>query len=794
MKATTSWYFLGPLLVFATSHSEARTTEKPTVSTPHKAKNTPKPTASRGTPQQAPEVAATKAEPKIASPAIEDVVVTSQHRQERIQDIPISITAFDAKTLKKFNLKSSDDLASHLTDVQIAMPSGKGNQPLIAIRGIGLNDTNTNNAGPNGVYVDGIYEASPAGQTFQTFDLERVEVLKGPQGTLYGRNTTGGAISYVTAKPTDKFYANQDIEYGSWNSVSMTSILNGKIADGVDGRVAINYNYSDGYFRDLTDNNTTNGANDLAYRGQIKAKPADDLTLLFNFHGGLVSRRPDEYRNVGTFNGAFGDTCSNSAITAGHCTDLYGYNGSKSFYKGYYNRDRPLWINAMGGSVQLEWSPGPFTLTSLTGYEVSHKIHPEDTDAGPNQILEIDYGVRSTDISQEFRVNGSGRRYHWLVGLYYLNEHLKQDQSLNELTDLDQILGMAGAGDGTSMATRTINGQFTQSVAAFSQVDYEILDRTHLTLGGRLTYEHKAFNDYTLASIEEGGVMPARTPLYSIQENLTNRAASWRVAIDHKFTNAIMAYGSISTGFKSGGFNGGFLDIDPVNAAYQLRPVKPEYVTAYEVGFKADFLRHRLRWNAAGFFNSYRDQQIYNLIPGSNGVALSTLGNAPRAQIKGVESEFDLTPIPRLTMQLNVSFLNAQLGRFTAGAGTPSAVSYRGNQLPNAPHITATMLAMYHVPFQNGDDLQFMLNSSYRSHQYFDSTNNPLVAQRAYWLFNGKITYALAKPNLQISFIGKNLTGEKYLNFMSNLSSGLGILEEVVGTPRYFGGEANYTF
>jgi iron complex outermembrane receptor protein len=206
----------------------------------------------------------------------------------------------DAKALRRLNVQTSDELAQYVPSLEIAMPSGKGNQPLIAIRGIGLNDTNTNNSGPNGVYVDEVYQASPAGQTFQTFDLSRVEVLKGPQGTLYGRNTTGGAIDYVTAKPTDHFEASEDVQYGSWNTVSSQTVINGPLAQGINGRAAVLYDYSDGFFKDLTDHNTANGANDVAYRGEISVDRIENLDLLFNFHGGYVNRRPDEYKQVGT--------------------------------------------------------------------------------------------------------------------------------------------------------------------------------------------------------------------------------------------------------------------------------------------------------------------------------------------------------------------------------------------------------------------------------------------------------------------------------------------------------------
>jgi iron complex outermembrane receptor protein len=735
---------------------------------------------------------------------VENVVVTAQKRSQKAQDVPITITVLDSKALRRLDVRSSDELAEYVPSVQIAMPSGRGNQPLINIRGIGLNDTNTNNAGPNGVYVDEVYQASPAGQTFQTFDLSRVEVLKGPQGTLYGRNTTGGAINYVTNKPTDEFAASEDIQYGSFNTVSTESMVNGQIAPHVDGRLAVQYTYSDGYFKDLTDGNTTNGNNDLAYRGEVAADVSDDLSLLFNFHGGNVNRRPDEYKQVGVLDGALGGMCADDQILGGQCTDVYGYKAPKGFYEGYYNRDQNLYINALGGSVRADWRLGDITLTSLTAWETSHKLHPEDTDAEPYNLIQINYGVKSTDITQELHATGGGETYHWLVGVYALNEHLTQDQPIVLLEDINQVVGpLIGdpvIGNGLAERARTLNGQFTESYAAFGQSDFQLFPGARLTLGGRLTYEHKTFDAFSQASFQENGVFPAPTTLYDINENIANRAGSYRAAFDYKLLPAVLTYVSISTGFKSAGFNGGFLANDVPDALEQLKPIKPEYITAYETGFKSDFLDQRLRFNAAAFYYSYRDEQTYNLIqaPSSGGAVgalpLTVLTNAPTATIKGAEFEIDATPVKHLTTSVSLSFLDARLGRFVSDVGSGPVQNLSGNQLPNAPRFNAIMQADYAYPLPRGDVVDLSSVLSYRSHQFFESNNDPLVAQNGYWLVDARLSYDTADKHWEVAAIGKNLAGQKFLNFSNDLTSGLGLIEEIVGPPRYVGGELLYRY
>jgi iron complex outermembrane receptor protein len=755
-----------------------------------------------------PAVAAAQTAPPPAPAGVENITVTAQKRSQKAQDVPISITVLDAKKLRQLDIHSSDELAQYVPSVQIAMPSGRGNQPLINIRGIGLNDTNTNNSGPNGVYVDEVYEATPAGQTFQTFDLSRVEVLKGPQGTLYGRNTTGGAIDYVTNKPTDQFEAYEDLQYGSFNTVSTESVVNGQIAPHINGRLAVLYDYSDGFFKDLTDHNTTNGSNDIAYRAQVAAEVNDDLNLLFNFHQGIVNHRPDEYKQVGVLTGPapFGVNCTDNQVLAGNCTDVYGYKAPKGFYEGFYNRDQNLYINALGGSMRADYNLGDITLTSITAYETSHKLHPEDSDAEPYELLQINYGVKSTDITQELRAAGGGTNYHWLVGLYALNEHLIQDQPVDLLNDLDQLLapllgGYPYAGNGEAEKALTRNGQFTESYAIFGQGDYQLFEGARLTLGGRLTYEHKSFDAFTQGTIEENGVYPPPTTLYNISEALADRAGSYRAAFDYKLTPGVLSYVSISSGFKSGGFNGGFLQNNVAEDLEQLKPIKPEYITAYEIGLKSDFLDQRVRVNAAGFYYSYRDQQTYNLLtaPPNSGlvgaVPFSVLTNAPTSTIKGGEFEVDVTPIRNLTTGATLSLLDARLGKFVSPASVGTTQDLTGKQLANAPHVNLILQADYHYPMPNGGAFDLSGITTFRSHQFFESDNNPLVAQNSYWLLDARLAYATADKHWELAALAKNLTGTKYLNYSNDLTaSGLGFLEEIVGPPRYVGGEVTYRY
>ncbi len=740
--------------------------------------------------------AATLATPSTEAqgPRIEEIIVTAQKRAQNIQDIPIAVSALDAQALKELGIKSSDEISEFMSNLQIALPAGKGNQPIIAIRGVGLNDTNTNNAGPNGVYIDEIYMSAPASQTFQTFDLDRVEVLKGPQGTLYGRNTTGGAINYISAKPTDETQATAHASYGSFNTYQIDGMVSGQVTDDVDGRLAFVHNGSDGYMENLRNGKTANGANDYAYRGLLQAKPNDDLTLLINLHGGRVDTRSTEYRQVGTLNAGLSQ-CTNAQIAAGGCTDLYGYKAPRGFYKGNYNRDQNLKINSYGASVRADYVLASVTLTSLSAFESSNKFHPEDTDAEPNRLLQVDFGVRSRTYSQEFRAAGSGETYHWLGGLYYLKENLAQDQKASALLDLDTVY-FPGIGNGNALIGSGRSTQATDAYAGYGQAEYEVLERTRLTLGGRYTYERKTFNTFALLSTETNGAFPAPSPLYHAQENLSNGAASWRAALDYRLTAQVLTYASVSTGFKSGGFNGGILSTDPADALRQLQPIKPERVTAYETGFKSDLFGKRLRLNGAAFYYDYTDMQVYNLIPAAavGGLPVAVLDNAPTATIEGVELEADAQPFRDLTARLNVGVLDTRMGHFISGAGTSQVSDFTGHRLPLAPKFSAEAIIEYAVAMPNDDQVKAQTSLSYRSRQFFDVRNDPLLVQTSYWLLNARVAYQTRDGRWEFAGFGKNLTATQYLNYAINLSSPFGLLEEVVGAPRSGGVEVTYRY
>jgi iron complex outermembrane receptor protein len=746
-----------------------------------------------------------------AAAQVQEVVVTAQRRAQNLQDVPVSVQALSNRDLQAAGVKATQDLGQITPNVTIVSPIGQGNQPLITIRGIGLNDFDTNNAGPNGVYADDVYISAPSAQSFALFDLSQVQVLKGPQGTLYGRNTSGGAVVFTSNRPTDHFTADLHLEYGNYNTLQIQAGVGGPIAENLTGRVALVVNHSDGYFKNaLNGGDPIDNVNNEAIRLQLQYAPTDKLKIYIETMDGYVRNRPQPYGHIGTYapgtQGSDAPTvCSPAQAFAGGCVDLFGY-GTPPQWKGSFNRQQDLHNFASINQVRVDYDLGPAILTSITSYQYDDKFHPEETDASPNNLLSATYGVKSDTFTQEVRLAHNSPMLNWVVGAFYLHENLRQDQPLDLFGDGDLfgafgIPAGPGAFDGIAQRSFDHSKQVTDSAAVFGQGDYT-WEKLTLTLGARYTWEKKSF-DYNGSTQFQDGGRGHYGPLQDIissHQSQTNSNVTWRAALSYHFTPLIQAYASASTGFKSGGFNGSFLSNDPQQALFQLTPIKPETVTAYEVGEKATLFDHRLNLNIAAFYNDYKNEQVFAAVPqilktGTGQEIEGTtqlLTNAKKAHTEGVEVQFVAAPVRGLTIDLEPAWLQARLDE----AGLPlftGATPLNGKQLANAPRFTFTGTIAYRYELANGDGIAARWNSNYRSHVWFDSTNDPYIQQSPYWLHNLSVDYESHQGWIAGVFV-RNVADEKYSLTSTDLTSPFGLLEPVYGAPRMYGVELSYHF
>ena len=748
--------------------------------------------AQAGTAQTRTDAAALGGDPQEGQ-GLQEITVTAQRRAEGVQEVPISIQAFSGAQLQELGIKSSVDLAQFTPNVDMALPSGAGNQPIITIRGIGLNDYDTNNSGPNGVYADEVYLSNPSSQTMQTFDLQRVEVLKGPQGTLYGRNSSGGAINFISADPTDIPSAKLHAEYSSYNTVNVEGAVSGPLAEDFSGRLAFVENHSDGYVHN-TFLNTSNGVQNWAARGILQYKNADGLKVTFNLHGGQVNNPFGGYQFLGDFVpgsqfNAAPTQCTVQQVYANQCVDLFGYRHVGGFYDEADDKQGRTRINSIGSYVRVEYTWHDLTLTSLTAFEHLDKNDVEGGDATPNRLLDVTFGVQSNQVTQEFRVNQTTEHYNWVAGLYYLIENLHQNQPLYALLDGDEFFG-PGSFDGIAVQQFDSSRQVTDSYAGFGQFEYNLLSDLKLVLGGRYTKEHKSFTYEGSVQYQEGGINNFGPPieLADIERSLDDSAFSWRTGLNYNVAKSVLLYASAATGFKSGLFNGTFLSTNPAEIARQLQPVRPEKVQAYEVGIKSSLWNDRMILNAAAFYNDYRNMQVFVLIPGvagGSGLPVNVLDNARAAYTEGMEFTMVVKPLPELTLSAQGGLLKTKLTSFVSDRD-PSQPNYSGNQLPLAPRTSANLAVDYRIPIgANALDLQ--ANANYKSHQFFDASNDPYITQGAYWIGNARVAYQFASDRYELAAFVRNIANKQYYVDKFDLTAPFGIIEGIMGTPRFFG-------
>lgn len=738
------------------------------------------------------------AEDPVDTPEAEnqDIVVSAQRRNESIQSVPIAMQAISSEALVERGIRNPQDLGQYTPNVAIASPFGAGSQPIISIRGIGLNDFNTNNAGPNGVYVDEFYVSAPSAQGNSLYDLERVEVLKGPQGTLYGRNTSGGAINFITVKPTQDFGGYLRGEYSSFETVNLEGAVGGGLSETLSARVSGTYNHSRGWMKNLTLNRFENGANNWSARGQLLWEPSSDLKVWLKAQYSKSVARPTVYRLIGTLNpvnfdpvavllGA-PDKCSAASSLAGDCVDLFFNATEADFYSGNYNPSGLTRIEDFQTILRVDYTAGSVDFTSITGYNFNKRFYPEETDAAPQRILEIDYGTRSREFTQELRASQTGDSFNWVAGLYYLHENLRQEQPLYIYHDLDLLFGAIGSADDIAQTLFTTNVQKTDSFAAYGQAEYEVAPGLRLVGGARYTIDKKDFAANAFFRFQSGGIDSFGPPVgaNSFASAITQKKFNWRIAANYKFNPDVMAYASVATGYKSGGFNGGFIVGDQATRDAALRPVKPETVTSYEVGLKSSFLDRKVTLNLAGFYNDYRNQQVLAQVFVNN-VIVYTLDNAQKARTYGLDAELYVRPVDGLTLGAQLGLLNSRLVKFVA-ARDPNQADYSGNRLTFAPSTSLALSADYERDL-GGVTIKLHYDTNYRGKQFFDPSNTPYAMQEAYWLHNARIGLEFGDGKYSLGAFARNFTKTKYILTSSDLTLTTGSVQQVVGNPRSFG-------
>ena len=711
---------------------------------------------------------------------LEEIVVTAQKRQQNMQEVPVSVTALSGAALADQGVRDVQDLGKLTPGLMIQSTDASAN-PKIFIRGVGLSDFNANAAGAVGIYVDGAYVASPLAQTGQFFDLAQVEVLKGPQGTLYGRNTTGGTINVTTRRPDFSTGGEGRIDYGRYNAITAQAATNAPLVeDKAAMRVAGIWERDDGRTLNRVTGKHVNDTNRWAGRASLLLTPSDGFEALLQVHGGrnrgdsIHAQARPLLPGVPEAAGPDG-LCAAGLYGSGMCTDALGYADTDGDpYKGDYNGGGKDRVNLVGATLNLRWDLSGATLYSITAWDQAKRNDVEDTDASPNRLIESTYLATQRDFSQEIRLEASPMdRVKAVGGLYYLHDYLDTDSQYDVLRDLRPMFTTPDNPTGFSPENNVFVAGFpyrqvTDGYAAFGQVDVTATDRLTLTAGLRYSRDEK---DFRYRSTMEQAV-----DLFALSSSKSFDSLSGRLAAALTLSDDAMAYASYNRGYKSGGFFGGYTS-DPAD----LKPYDDETMNAYEVGTKTEWLNRRLRLNLSGFYYDYQDLQVFQLIE-RDGIPVQTFDNAASARILGLEFEVTALPMAGLELGLSGSYLDSKYKDFVS-----RGEDLDGNRLPSTPRWSLTGTIAHSQKVDGIGEIGLTANISYRSKVYFDSRNLERLSQKGYWLADLTLGWTSDDGALGAGVTVANLFDKDYVIDINNLDS-FGLDAVNYGRPRRIGG------
>mgnify|MGYP003471383068 FL=1 len=717
-------------------------------------------------------------------------MVTAQRRRTKLQATPISITALTAETLRERGTVDLSGVAEATPNMQLTTSgngSGGSSFAQVFIRGVGQPDFIITKDPAVGIYVDGVYLARAPGALLELLDIERIEVLRGPQGTLFGKNTAGGAISVITKQPESNASGVAELRVGSYARRDLSASFQVPL---IENRLFLRASGmalgQDGYYERLlpgaNDNRSTDGNSVNVKSGRVSLRWAatDNLDVVLAADSTLQRETATDYQAVGIFDSANislynrlvkrpdGRTYDASWIAKKPWTT---YSTSPS----YSNTD--VW----GSSGTITWDLGPLQLKSISAYRALRVATKTDADGTPIDIVASD-GIRveQNQISQELQAAGHAwdDRINWLLGLWYFQEHAKDEQSSRQLVGLFETLEAAplrsidppgGAGmcpadgtgpmqclggmgnpsnvrfDQTRQGRRELKGR---SYAAFGQASVRVLEPLSFTAGARISREEKEFTYNETRPLQND----------KVSFNNVKAAPDWNVftpklGVEYQLAQDFLLYASYALGFKAGGVNGRPAREDLFTA------FGPEWLTTYEVGAKTDWLDKRLRLNLALFYSNYRDIQITRNTVDGTGAFIRLEQNAGTARIFGLEAELTAAPVRGLLLTGGLGYTNFKFQSLLPQMAAPGMqLLGLNNKLPFNPELVGTVTASYKIPLGSAGWITPRVDAYYSSSYFIDIDNTPAVKQDPYVQLNARVAYLPERANWELFASATNLT------------------------------------
>jgi len=666
---------------------------------------------------------------------VSELVVTAQRVEENIQQVPIAVSAYSAAAMQRQSIETIQDIAIRTPGFSAGAVDPI--QSNFAIRGIGSAFGISQNAGGDAsvvVFVDGVYAGRGGTPDIDALNLERVEVLRGPQGTLFGKNTVGGLIQYVSRKPSADPSLRIEGQYGNYDRRQLNVRGNLPVSDKVFVALGGSIKLRDGYEFNETTGHDVNDQDLKTGTLAVRFLPNEDLDIVLAADFTDQDQKGNPRHNI----------CDATFQAGVHCV---GVNPDPRVVNAYTDGYLRRWLRTYRGEVN--WTTPFGTLTSITALRdvtlnfrtpfFSNPVNP------PNQIesTETDH-ENNSQFSQELRLafDGMDGRLKGQVGAYYLREHNQR------IEDLRQDFPTAAA---TGIATypQDVVGK---SYALFGQLSYAITDDLTATAGLRQTWEEKD-GHFIGRKVSGPGLPPPLAANYDVRASKKWNALTPRFALDYQMTPDALVYASATRGFKSGGFQG-----LAGSAVSQSTPYDPEYAWSYEGGFKTQWWDRKALFNASIFQTNYKDLQVSQLVP----LCCVVVGNAANAKIKGAEFEVVLKPLAGLQIDGSYARLHAEFTSFATGA----AANYTGNDLPRSPKDKVHLGVQYTADLQGWEGLA-RLDYTNQSHMYFEASNIPQQKQEGYINVDGRLSLTSPDKRWEVAVWGKNLTKELVATYVT---------------------------
>ena len=670
-----------------------------------------------------------------------EIIVTARKRVERLQDVPASITAIGEEQIGSLQATSLSDLNVVTPNARVARDGG------IVIRGISSNTRNSGFEAGASIFLDGVYLGRPVTNNQDLIDVERVEVLRGPQGTVFGKNTSAGAINITTRRPGEELEAKTEAEFGNFGHVRVGGYASGPLVSGVlAGKLSVFSSHSDGYQVDLF-NGQRNGAEGvLGSRGELRWTPGDwDIAL-----------RADAARDTG------------EPVDA---EPSQGFALAFAPKRDQIDSDHPLEYEQKGGGVSVTAErtlASGQTLTSITAWRTSRRRLLGDDDFTPLDIAWHVFEDKARHWTQELRLSSSANeRLSYVAGLYYFGQDL---DSYRPVT-----LGALNPPFFRGLFFNLVDVR-TSAYAAYANADYHFTPRLTLNAGLRYTYEDKKLDFF------QQGIGPY--PNYDLNDAFTDADFSPTLSLSYAVNDDLTTYAKVSRGYKSGGWNPDITTTDQIK-------FDAETVTNYEIGAKSVLADGRLRVNAAAYYMDYTNLQVNQFLGQFAGFAIRNAGSVP---IKGVELEVTAAPLQWLNLSAGFGYNDATYRDYDNGRAPsdPGFQDFSGNQVPQSSRYSGFLTVDVHRPIGSAGMLVLRAEQSYQSRVFFEDTNDPVFSAGSYGLLNARIGWERADGAVQVYLYGSNLTDERALIGRRPDSLTLGLLLDTYNPPRTYGVRLGY--